>query len=125
LWRVADPAAGAGYVEHLTQALCERAWAEFQAIEKEGGIVEALRAGRVQSRLAAARQEAADRVATGKQPILGVTTFTNPAEPAPEVEAALPLTPRPRMAASILIEPLPASRSSEAFETHAAATVSA
>ncbi|MBI2720416.1 MAG: hypothetical protein HY245_10035 [Rhizobiales bacterium] len=35
LWRVADPASGAGYVEHLTTALCEKAWAIFQ--KAEGG----------------------------------------------------------------------------------------
>jgi methylmalonyl-CoA mutase len=33
LWRVADPAAGAGYVEHLTQQLCEQAWNLFQKME--------------------------------------------------------------------------------------------
>lgn len=36
LWRVADPASGAGYVEHLTQALCEKTWSVFQKIEKSG-----------------------------------------------------------------------------------------
>ncbi|MGQ0485659.1 MAG: methylmalonyl-CoA mutase family protein [Hyphomicrobiales bacterium] len=36
LWRVADPASGAGYVEHLTQALCEKAWSVLQRIEKSG-----------------------------------------------------------------------------------------
>ena len=30
LWRVADPASGAGYIETLTQALCETAWQVFQ-----------------------------------------------------------------------------------------------
>lgn len=30
LWRVADPASGAGYIETLTQALCETAWEVFQ-----------------------------------------------------------------------------------------------
>jgi methylmalonyl-CoA mutase len=30
LWRIADPASGAGYVEHLTEALCERAWDVFR-----------------------------------------------------------------------------------------------
>ena len=30
LWRVADAASGAGYVEHLTEALCEKAWRHFQ-----------------------------------------------------------------------------------------------
>jgi len=30
LWRVADPASGAGYVEHLTEALGEKAWGHFR-----------------------------------------------------------------------------------------------
>ena len=30
LWRAADPASGAGYIETLTQALCETAWQVFQ-----------------------------------------------------------------------------------------------
>lgn len=34
LWRVADPASGAGYVERLTQDLCEAAWAVFQKTER-------------------------------------------------------------------------------------------
>ena len=33
LWRVADPASGAGYVEVLTRALCEKAWLVFQQAE--------------------------------------------------------------------------------------------
>ena len=38
LWRVADPASGSGYVEHLTHELCERAWVIFQEIEKTGKL---------------------------------------------------------------------------------------
>jgi methylmalonyl-CoA mutase len=34
LWRVADAASGAGYVESLTHGLCEKAWGIFQEIEK-------------------------------------------------------------------------------------------
>ena len=30
LWRVADPASGSGYVEHLTNELCAKAWRIFQ-----------------------------------------------------------------------------------------------
>jgi methylmalonyl-CoA mutase len=33
LWRVADPALGAGYIEAYTRGLCEMAWAVFQAAE--------------------------------------------------------------------------------------------
>lgn len=40
LWRVADSASGAGYVESLTQELCEKAWAIFQVIEKAGKLPE-------------------------------------------------------------------------------------
>jgi methylmalonyl-CoA mutase len=40
LWRVADPASGSGYVEHLTHELCERAWTIFQGIEKTGKLPE-------------------------------------------------------------------------------------
>ena len=123
LWRVADPAAGSGYVESLTTELCDRAWDEFQTIEKAGGIVEALRAGLVQARLAEARQRAAERIADGKRSILGVTAFANPVEPAPDTEARNAVTPRPRMAAAILIEPVPASRRAEAFEAKAATRV--
>src|SRR5205085_12572173 len=44
LWRVEDPAAGAGGFEALTDGLCERAWALFQEIEREGGMAESLAA---------------------------------------------------------------------------------
>ncbi|KAF0123179.1 MAG: methylmalonyl-CoA mutase, partial [Xanthobacteraceae bacterium] len=42
LHRVADPAAGSGGMEALTDELCRRAWALFQEWEKAGGIVAAL-----------------------------------------------------------------------------------
>ena len=35
---VADPAAGAGAFEALTQALCDKAWRLFQEIEAQGGL---------------------------------------------------------------------------------------
>ena len=39
---VADPAAGAGVFEALTQGLCEKAWTLFQGLESEGGLPRAL-----------------------------------------------------------------------------------
>ena len=53
LHRVADPGAGSGAIEALTDALAERAWEEFQAIEREGGIVESLDGGRLSGRASA------------------------------------------------------------------------
>ena len=45
LGRVQDPAGGAYYFDSLTDALAREAWKRFQAIEREGGIVEASSAG--------------------------------------------------------------------------------
>ena len=48
--RVADPAAGSGAIEALTDALCEVAWSLFQEIEREGGAARALETGSIQQR---------------------------------------------------------------------------
>jgi methylmalonyl-CoA mutase len=116
LWRVADPAGGAGYIEQLTQELCKHAWDEFQAIEREGGLIEALRSGLVQKSLAEEHRRAAARLADGEMQILGVTDFKASAEPLPAIEPATPITPRPRIGAAILIEPVPSLRLSETLE---------
>src|SRR6185312_1781476 len=42
---VADPAAGCGAIEHLTQELCRTAWSQFQEIERAGGAAAALESG--------------------------------------------------------------------------------
>ena len=47
---VADPAAGAGAFEALTQALCDKAWRLFQEIEGQGGLPSALASGAFQRR---------------------------------------------------------------------------
>lgn len=73
LYLVGDPAAGSGALEALTDALCKNAWAEFQAIEREGGIVESLRAGAFQARIAKARAALVANVASGAVPLVGAT----------------------------------------------------
>nr|WP_188911388.1 methylmalonyl-CoA mutase family protein [Salinarimonas ramus] len=75
LWRVADPAAGSGALEGLTDALCEKAWALFQEIEREGGMVEALRAGALQERIRATRAARDAAIAKRKDAITGVSEF--------------------------------------------------
>ena len=44
LARVADPAAGSGGIEDMTEELCRAAWALFQEIETAGGAAAALEA---------------------------------------------------------------------------------
>jgi methylmalonyl-CoA mutase len=80
LWRVADPAAGAGGFEALTDALCERAWALFQEIEREGGIIDSLETGALQGRIATVRLHRERAVATRKDPLTGTSAFPDLAE---------------------------------------------
>ncbi|MBM1170963.1 methylmalonyl-CoA mutase family protein [Microvirga arabica] len=77
LARVADPAAGAGGFEALTDALCEKAWGLFQEIEREGGILESLKSGTLQARIAAVRAQREKAVATRREPITGTSEFPN------------------------------------------------
>jgi methylmalonyl-CoA mutase len=77
LWRVADPAAGAGGFEALTDALCEKAWGLFQEIEREGGILESLKGDTLQARIAAIREQRQKAVATRREPITGTSEFPN------------------------------------------------
>lgn len=82
--RVADPAAGSGYIEGLTDQIARAAWAKFQAIEAAGGLVAALEKGGI------AREVETANAARGELKIVGVTAFP-PREDAPvEVERATP-----------------------------------
>ena len=80
--RVADPAAGSGYVEAMTDQIARAAWADFQAIEAAGGVIEALSSGHVSTRVDAA-------VAARPKPrIIGVTAFPPEHDAPVEVEIA-------------------------------------
>ncbi len=72
---VADPSAGSGGIEALTDALCASAWAEFQAIEGEGGIMASLAAGAFQKRVGAVRAARQAAIAAGDDPIVGTTLY--------------------------------------------------
>ncbi|MCB1384192.1 MAG: methylmalonyl-CoA mutase [Notoacmeibacter sp.] len=72
---VSDPGAGAGGIEALTDALCEAAWAEFQGIEGEGGILESLLAGKFQARVVEARDRRAAEYRTGRRVLVGSTLY--------------------------------------------------
>jgi methylmalonyl-CoA mutase len=78
--RVADPAAGSGAIEALTDALCETAWWFFQKIETAGGAAEALQAGLVQRVVARVRAEREKNVARRKDTLIGTSDFPDLAE---------------------------------------------
>lgn len=90
LGRVVDAAGGSHYVEHLTEALADKAWGELQAIEAEGGFLASVASGAYQSRVAATAAARRTRIATRRLPITGVSEFPNIAEAPIETEAVDP-----------------------------------
>ena len=73
--RVIDPAGGSWYVENLTEALAQRAWAWFQEIERSGGLSAALRSGMIADRIAASRDARRASLAHRREAVTGVSEF--------------------------------------------------
>jgi methylmalonyl-CoA mutase len=116
LAKVADPAAGSGAIEHLTDALCASAWALFQTYDKAGGAWAALEQGLIQRDVAAVREKRQAAAARRKDPITGTSDYPNLHENAARVlnVARAPLPKEP--GAEPTIEPLPSIRLAEPFE---------
>jgi len=121
LHRVIDPLGGSGYVEHLTQSLCELAWEEFSQIESQGGLVEALRDGFVQRSVNEAWHDLHVNLSTRRQPIVGVTEFpdlqdnTASADHGELVNHGENTYPH-QLPVAEQIEPLPSRRLAHSFE---------
>ena len=116
LGRVDDPAAGSWYLDQRTRDLAEAAWAEFQMIEAEGGLVEALRGHLVQPRIARSRESLETALAKGNAQLVGVTKFVDP-EPRP---TAYEPAPRPApLGGGDACVPLTAIRLAAPFEGEA------
>lgn len=75
LWRVADPATGAGGYEALTDELAAAAWTLFQEIEGKGGILASLGSGHIQSLIGEIRAARDKDVAQRKVAITGISEF--------------------------------------------------
>ncbi len=116
LWRVADPAAGAGATEELTQALCDEAWRLFQEIERAGGLLDSLAAGRLQETIgdvAARRRTLIDKRAV---PITGTSEFPFLDEAPVKVLDAAAAAPKPLAQPGLTVQALTSSRLAEPFE---------
>ncbi len=105
--RVADPAAGAGGFEAITDGLCETAWALFQTLERAGSLAAATQTlgAQIAAASAALRKDAARR----KEPITGTSFYPDLAEIPQGVLAPLPRDWRGAAA-------FPAMRLAEGFE---------
>ena len=73
--QVADPAAGSYYIETLTDQLAQRAWAQFQDLEAEGGIVQVLRSGDLHAQISETRAERRQALDERDQVLVGTTHY--------------------------------------------------
>ena len=105
LGRVIDPAGGSWYVEHLTDAMAQTAWAFFQELEGAGGFRAALGAGLLGERIDSSRGKRDDDIANRRKALTGVNEFPN------LDEAPIPAAAKPGDTGA-----LPSVRYSESFE---------
>jgi methylmalonyl-CoA mutase len=112
LYRVADPAAGSGAIEALTDAVSTKAWALFQDIERAGGAAKALTL--IRDAVATTREERHRNAAQRKDTIVGTSDFPDLEENRVAVLDAVPAStatdPKRTRAA------LPRMRLAEPFE---------
>ena len=111
--KVADPAAGAGGFEAITQGLCEKAWELFQNIEAQGGLYAALASGSIQREIHKAKTVRDQNIARRKEPLTGLSEFPNIHEAEVAVLAPIPVEAKPKFSAFPALKP---HRLSEAFE---------
>ena len=93
LAKVADPSAGSGSIEDLTDRLCRTAWALFREIEAAGGIATALANSLVQQKVADVHAKRAAALARRKDALTGVSIFPNLHETEAKVDAPMPARP--------------------------------
>jgi methylmalonyl-CoA mutase len=116
LARVADPAAGSGALEALTEQLCLAAWAQFQDIEGAGGVWRRLESGVIQKDVAAVRAARERAVAHGEDILTGTNAFPDIAEAVPAVFDVKPHVVAKAQSAAVMAPPLPRFRLAEPFE---------
>lgn len=113
LYRTIDPAAGAGSIEALTNALEDKAWALFQRIEaaRSGpyfAMPAALETGLLAQEIAATREARLSAIAKRRTPLTGISEFPDLGEATPHV-----LRLAPHIAP---VGPFPAIRLAEPYE---------
>jgi methylmalonyl-CoA mutase len=76
--KVIDPAGGSYAIEMLTNEIAERTWAEFQRIERHGGISNAGIRAELTEEIAAKADLRKQAVADKAEKLIGINIFPNP-----------------------------------------------
>ncbi len=69
--KVVDPAAGSYFIENLTVSIAQQAWNLFLQVEEEGGMMEAVKAGKVQEAVNASNKARHEAVSKRREILLG------------------------------------------------------
>lgn len=78
--KVCDPSSGAWFIDQLTQKLVEKAWGQFEALQKQGSFSQLLEKGIIQERIHATAQNVRNAVRTRKHGIIGTSQFSAPGD---------------------------------------------
>ena len=114
--KVQDPAAGAFFIENITDSIIEESWKLFLEIEDLGGYLAAFKAGEIQKRINASASQKNQNVSSRKEILLGTNQYPNLLENKPEdldPSVAFPLN---KKQSGLVAEPLTNYRGSMAFE---------
>lgn len=114
--KVADPAAGSYYIEHLTRSLAEEAWQEFQNIEQHGGMTACIKSGYIQDKIKSTQKARLEDAKEGRTALLGVNRHPQKEE---EQRAVLPEPELPAEPAEshTAVETVAKIRLAETFES--------
>ncbi len=113
--KVADPAAGAYYIENLTDRLIEKSWDLFLQTEDRGGYIRAFQTGFVQQRIEKEAKKKDEDIAHRKISILGVNQFPNISEHKTEIPG-LSFDSHPASLQDTSVKPLHIRRAAFPFE---------
>ena len=75
--KVVDPAAGSYFIENLTVSIAQQAWNLFLQVEEEGGMLAAIKAGKVQEAVNASNKARHEAVSKRREILLGTNQYPN------------------------------------------------
>ena len=113
--KVADPAAGAYYIENLTDSIADQAWKLFIQVHEKGSFLEALKAGFIQETIEKTARERDLAIATRKEILLGTNQYPNNGEFLEELNS-IAFLHLDKSAGSATIPTLKPYRGAQAFE---------
>lgn len=84
LGRVSDPAAGAYYIENMTDTIADKSWELFKEIELQGGFLKAVELGTIQEMVRASAERKEQAYATRKKVLVGTNNYPNSEDSIPD-----------------------------------------